>query len=415
MDNQNIRKQTLALLILVSSGVLIAGIRFSIAENQSEPAIRTEVFNLSDQVSEKKKRLEELQQKASEYQRAIDKKRKETATLETQLGILENRIAKTELDIEATKVEIEKTELEIQGIEAQIKEKEQEIARRKDQLAEFIRLIDRADRRSYLEVLLLNDSFSEFFQELKYLEDVEGGTADALRGVEEIHDALGRKKEEADAKRRSLASLNARLEEEKERIEEERAGKEALLSETRSSRESFQTLLARLRSEEQAADTDLRALESRLRSRLEESDQSFRSGDVILSWPVDPSRGITTYFHDPDYPFRYVYEHPGLDIRAKQGTAVRAPAPGYVARVRDAGMGYNYIMLIHNGGFSTVYGHLLRMIVAEDSFVDRGDIIGYSGGLPGTPGAGRLTTGPHLHFEVRLNGVPADPLQYLFQ
>jgi murein DD-endopeptidase MepM/ murein hydrolase activator NlpD len=236
-----------------------------------------------------------------------------------------------------------------------------------------------------------------------------------LYGVQEVHEALANKKTAADAERRSLAALNARLDEEKERIHEERAGKEALLTETRSSRETFQSLLTRLRNEEQAADSDLRALESRLRSRLEESDRSFRSGDVVLSWPVDPSRGITTYFHDPDYPFRYVYEHPGLDIRAKQGTPVRAPAPGYVARVRDAGMGYNYIMLIHNGGFSTVYGHLLRMIVAEDSFVDRGDIIGYSGGMPGTPGAGRLTTGPHLHFEVRLNGVPADPLQYLFQ
>jgi len=408
-------KRIKILFILTSIGIFVVGARLVIAQAQSDQPIRTEVFDLSDQVAEKKKRLDELQQKASEFQRVIDQKRKETATLETQLGILENRIAKTELDIEATKVEIEKTELEIKVFENQIEEKNKAILLRKQQLAEFIRLIDRADRRSYLEILLLNDSFSEFFQELKYLGDVEEGTVNALRDVQEMHDALERKKTEADAERKSLTALNARLTEERERIEEERTGKETLLADTRNSREAFQTMLARLRNEEQAADADLRALESRLRSRLEESDKSFRSGDIVLSWPVDPSRGITTYFHDPDYPFRYVYEHPGLDIRARQGTPVRAPAPGYVARVRDAGMGYNYIMLIHNGGFSTVYGHLLRMIVAEDSFVDRGDIIGYSGGMPGTPGAGRLTTGPHLHFEVRMNGVPVDPLQYLFQ
>jgi murein DD-endopeptidase MepM/ murein hydrolase activator NlpD len=121
---------------------------------------------------------------------------------------------------------------------------------------------------------------------------------------------------------------------------------------------------------------------------------------------------ISTYFHDPTYPFRKLFEHPGVDLPTPVGTPVKAAAGGYVAFTRTGSQYGNYIMVVHPGGVATIYAHLSKFNVRSDTYVDRGQVIGYSGGRPGDQGAG-LSTGPHLHFEVRQDGIPVDPLPFL--
>lgn len=387
-----------------------------VSSSQTTPETREEILKINDLVKIKKQQIDELSKAISAQKQRIAQKRKEAATIETQIGILNNRIAKTELDIQETQAEIEVAELEIKGLDLAIEEKRLAIDLQKGYVAEYLRTMYRYQDRSYLEVLLLNDSFSEFFDYIKYLEDVEKNLAGHLTELRTLKASLEGQREAKEQKKTTLDELTTKLTEARDRLVEERSSKETLADAALLTETQLRSELSRMRAEQAAADTEILSLENSLRRKLAESDRFARLGDsVVLSWPVDPSRGITTYFHDPDYPFRYVFEHPGLDIRAGQGTYVRASGPGFVARARDAGLGYSYVMIIHADGISTVYGHLSRIMVGQDQFVERGDVIALSGGMPGTSGAGRLTTGPHLHFEVRSNGIPVNPLEYLLR
>ena len=181
--------------------------------------------------------------------------------------------------------------------------------------------------------------------------------------------------------------------------------KSSLLAVTQESEAQFQALLEDLRQEQAYLNQQIALLQKDIEGKLNATDELGDSS--ILSWPVDPTiRGISAYFHDTSYPFRHLFEHSGLDLPAPTGTPVRAAAPGYVAWTRQGTLYGNYVMIIHTNGLATLYAHLSRIDVTSDQFISRGDQIG-------AVGSTGLSTGPHLHFEARLNGIPTNPLDYL--
>lgn len=136
-------------------------------------------------------------------------------------------------------------------------------------------------------------------------------------------------------------------------------------------------------------------------------------GDAELDWPVYPALGVSAHFEDDGYKARFGIDHHAIDIPVNQGTPIRAPADGKVIHVALNGLGYSYITLEHANGLQTIYGHISEAAVQEGDLVSFGEVIGKTGGQPGTPGAGLLTTGPHLHFAVKSEGVLVDPMQFL--
>lgn len=132
-----------------------------------------------------------------------------------------------------------------------------------------------------------------------------------------------------------------------------------------------------------------------------------------LDWPVTPSLGISAFFEDAGYKKRFGFDHHAIDIPTEQNTPIRAPADGTVLKVSMNGLGYSSITLKHADGMETIYGHVSTATVAEGDIVSFGQVIGRSGGQPGSLGAGLLTTGPHLHFAVKINGALVDPIAYL--
>jgi murein DD-endopeptidase MepM/ murein hydrolase activator NlpD len=132
---------------------------------------------------------------------------------------------------------------------------------------------------------------------------------------------------------------------------------------------------------------------------------------LSLIWPMNGAR-VTQLFGPSDFLLEpplgpYKHFHTGLDIAAPFGTTVMAAAAGVVVAVGHSGIGYgNYVVIAHGGGIMTLYGHLLETDVNVGNQVARSQRIG----LEGSTG---WSTGPHVHFELRVNESVTDPLPYL--
>ncbi len=375
------------------------------------------VGDLNNQIGDKQEEISKLEQEIKAFNQQIKSKQSETTSLKNQIAILGNQLARLELDVQATQLKIEQTKLSIQSLNLQIQENEDKIADSKEKIGVILRRIYLADQVSHLEALLLNESLADFFDELKRLSDIQGELQQSLTELKSLKVELENNLKSLDEQLTQEEYLKKDLLSEKSEIDERRTAQQILLAQNELSTKQFQGYRYQLQLEEQKLNSEIITIERQIREELkrrEEAERFREFGPARLSWPVDPSRGITAYFRDPDYPFRYLFEHSAIDVRAYQGSPLKASESGYVARVRDGGAkGYSYIMLIHNDGLATVYGHVSSIQVRTDDFVTRGQVIGLSGGAPGTPGAGPFSTGPHLHYEVRLNGIPVNPLQYL--
>ncbi|MFN8168025.1 MAG: peptidoglycan DD-metalloendopeptidase family protein [Candidatus Nanopelagicales bacterium] len=122
-----------------------------------------------------------------------------------------------------------------------------------------------------------------------------------------------------------------------------------------------------------------------------------------LDWPI-PGAGIAQKAGPRIHPvYGYKSCHTGIDIRGGYGTAIRAPADGKVMSIQSGGPYGLHTVVSHGGSLSTMYAHQSRVAVSVGEIVRRGEVIGYVG-------SSGWVTGPHLHWEVHVNGVPYDPL-----
>jgi murein DD-endopeptidase MepM/ murein hydrolase activator NlpD len=410
-------KLAVIFFLILTGGFFSAGGSFVYGQNGEDlnpEAIGNEIKDLNEGIQDKKSDIKKFQDKQKQYEQAIAQKQTEKASLNNQMAILDNRLAKAELDIVMVETEIERTKLEIKKTDIEITNRNEEIDREKGQIANILKLIYKRDNVSTLEILLLNDSLATFLNQAKYLEDMNDNVAVSLGNLQKLKNELEKDKLGLNQQNKNLGILKNDLLSKQNNLSSEKDNKIYIISQVNQSEKEYQRLLVQAKKEQEQAAADISNLEKVMRVKLAKlQGNKLEINDNGYIWPV-ANNTITSYFHDPDYPFKYIFEHPAIDIRAGQGTTIKAAASGYVARAKSGGeKGYGYIMLIHSDGLSTVYGHVSKIFVKEEDYIIQGQAIGLSGGLPGTPGAGSLTTGPHLHFEVRLNGIPVDPLGYL--
>ncbi len=426
-----------AIALLLVNGPVFARIDESVFEDlvQNEITSDSSLQDLNAEITEKADSVRDLEERLYVYEENIKQKAKEQEKIENQIAILETQIEQSRVEIEKHQLEIDVLQLEIEALQEQIRLAEDDIVRNTEQLADVIRQLYQFEQKTTLEITLGNNTLSDFFSDVEYTARLQKNVQTLLNRTQRTKTQLEERRTEVKEKKAEVSEDKINIEVERESLLAQENNQGELLEESKISEAKFQELAKRVQEEKERIDGQILALErnaqekinrirEEIKQRLEDEDasndeltdeeQAIFDGTVTFEWPLSGKgrENITCSFHCAGYPFAFA--HGGIDIGTPVGTAVSASMSGYVTRaVWPGNNDLAWVLISGNDGFATAYLHLSQITVSVDQYVFQGEVIGYSGGMPNTPGAGAYTTGPHLHFEILTNGIKVDPLAYL--
>lgn len=378
------------------------------------PAAAATVEELREELQQKREVLKQAESKIQKFKEDIQLKKREARTLSDQIGLIDTNINELELTLSRTEAEMDTTAAEIEAVHEEVKEREAEIHIQKERLAGYIRAMHDLDQQSTVTTFLKYTTFAEAVQETATFEEFQQRGQETLVAIQQLRDELLTRQQDLEDFRQTLEALRKRQEGEQATLAVQRGSKERILELTNAQEQQYQELLKSAQATHQASQSEISKLDSLIREELKKQGVGSLPKVGRFDWPIEPIFGVSCEFHCAGYPYAYLIgPHSAIDIPTYVGTPVKAPADGYVARLHDSGgSGYSYIMLLHGENITTVYGHVSGFATREGQLIMRGTVIGYTGGAPGMRGAG-LSTGPHLHFEVRVNNQPVNPRLYL--
>ncbi len=362
-------------------------------------AVDSRISGLRDSIERAKAKEGVLTSEITDASSRID-------ALNGDIDVLSAKLATLESDLAAHRSKLVRLEAKLREQGATLQRLTQEHAVAQRRLEERLVQLYESSEASELEILLQAQSFSDLLEQLDYFRAIGQQDKDIAETMKRLQVQMQIAKEETAATKAEVASATAIL---AQKTEEQRAARAALLARQAAlaaARDSKENLLAGVRTQRHKDEEDLEVMQAAsaaIADQLEASAGSSGGGGGAPSasgfiWPV--SGPITSGFG-----WRWGRMHEGIDIGAACGTPIRAAASG---RIVYAGWmdGYGNLTLIdHGGGMATAYGHQSAIYVGGGS-VSQGQTIGAVGNTG-------HSTGCHLHFEVRVNGTPVDPLNYL--
>ncbi len=379
-----------ALLALVIFALAILPVSPALAVSQSE------IDALEEQRDELKAEREGMQAE-------IDALKDEQAGVLEQKRILDeqNEVYRQELEL----IE-EQVSLYTRLVEEKAAELEKAMAAEDEQLATYrqhVRAMEENGKYTYLSIIFGSRSLSELMSNL----DMIGEIMEADKRIYDQYTAARENAEEIKAEyEATLEQLNdkqAEYEAEKAELEEKIAEASAMISQLEEEISSNYELYLEVLAQEEALEGDIQSMIAEL-ERQEAANSITSTGTYI--WPLpgySPGSAYGWRMHPIFHEMRF---HAGEDIGAPSGTPILAADSGVATVIPDNGNGYgNYIMINHGGGRVTLYAHMSAFAISGGATVTQGQVIGYVGSTGNS-------TGPHLHFEVRVNGATTDPKQY---
>lgn len=381
-----------------------------------------DILGISGDIADNEAAMDLIEEQIDGYNAEITSYGEQITLMQQQIEVKQTEIKAVEQAIEGKEQDIVNTEIEIKALDAE----------NKDNLKKFGEL----SRALYMNntsesIPLLNGSGSwyDFFvytdvvqsissQNQQFMEELLDNIHDQEKMIEDLNDDIAKlnddkaklqdKKKQMEA---DLAELNHKKDE-AQQIADERYSK---LEQYASYNESLEYQIYSLRSEINDYEEAIEEINAEIAEQIR-LKQAALAGDYNYSsdgfrWPLDRNYGyITTYF---GYDAWRGGSHYGIDVGdgGINGANIYAAQSGTVITASSGtwGGGYgNYVVIDHGGGLSTLYAHCQSINVYEGQWVNKGDVVGYVGSTG-------WSTGPHLHFETRVNGVAYDPFGYTYE
>jgi murein DD-endopeptidase MepM/ murein hydrolase activator NlpD len=329
---------------------------------------------------------------------------------------LQGEIAAFDAQLRAVQVQIVEETAKLVLLAQQVDQAKEQLALKQAELAQHIadfgrrmRIMYKSGQISGLELIFSAANFSDLMNRVVFFNVIVREDRRQVAELQKERAAIEVMKADLEAKKAEQARVVKQVQDQKAQLQAVRDQRAAREQQIAAIEAQFQKLLADM--EAQRA-----ALQAQIASLIHESFRARSSGK--WKWPMDgvitQGFGCTSYPfepYDPTCPSHHF--HSGVDLANDYGTPVHASDGGIVHNftmgcVWGGGLcGYGrYVVMVHAGGFTTLYGHLSSWAVGDGVQVDKDTVIGYEGSTGNS-------TGPHLHFEMDLAGMPVDPLAYL--
>ncbi len=267
-------------------------------------------------------------------------------------------------------------------------------------------------RPELLDVIIGEGDLEDVEARAEYLDAIHTADEAAAGRVRQLRDGVALTVERRAAAKGEIEHARAVIAAEARELVATRSALQGRQSQLVAARGDREAALAKVRRHETELDGDVEAIQGRIAEELAATGSmplppgAIKPGSGSMIWPVDGP--ISSGFGPRTIEGSYEY-HPGIDIAVPEGTPIRAALAGTVAftepEASSGGYG-NYTCIDHGGGLSTCYAHQSAFAVSAGEAVQQGEVIGYSG-------CTGYCLGPHVHFEVRINGEVVDPLGYL--